>query len=308
VPGGWRQTVRMTNARPTEGVDYVEIGVSDLQRSLDFYRGILGFAEAEAPARAREGVHWLDAGSSSLPGGSTLIALSVASPAGTAPGVGGWKPDDLQKGYRHVGFKVGDVPAYAEKLRSAGVTFALEPIEAVGAVRLAFFTDPDGALLEIIDGHLTYDRTWSGELAAREAAAAAARPAQAGPALDHVALTVEDLDAALALYRDELGYELIGGLDHAFYDQRGFQIDYLQAGPSIVELFTFTAAEKQPSPWTPDPAELGIRGLGLVVPRSHHALDPHELLRQGGAVTAVQGALSLLDPDGIALQVRRVDE
>jgi catechol 2,3-dioxygenase-like lactoylglutathione lyase family enzyme len=296
--------VGMTNARLTEGVDYVELGVSDLQRSLDFYRGVLGFSDAEPPAPPRAGVHWLDAGSSSLPGGSTLIALSVA-PTGPATGMGGWRPDDLQKGYRHVGFKVGDVPAYAERLRSAGVTFTLEPIEAVGAVRLAFFTDPDGSLLEIIDGHLSYDRTWSGELAAREAAAAAARPAQAGPALDHVALTVEDLDAALALYRDELGYELIGGLDHAFYDERGFQIDYLQAGSSIIELFTFTAATKHPSPWTPDPAQLGIRGLGVVVPRSHHALDPHELLRPGGAVPAVEGALSLLDPDGIALQVRR---
>lgn len=296
----------MTNARPVAGLDYVELGVTDLQRSVDFYRGVLGFSEAEPPGPSHPGVCWLDAGSSSLPGGSTLIALSLAA-GGAGSEVGGWRPDDVQKGFRHLGFKVGDVPDYAEKLRSAGVTFTLEPIEAVGAVRLAFFTDPDGALLEIIDGHLTYDRTWSGELAAREAAAAASRSSGAGPAFDHVALTVEDLDATLALYRDELGYELIGGLDHAFYDERGFQIDYLQAGPSIIELFTFTAAQKQPSPWTPNPELRGIRGMGLVVPRRHHALDPHELLRPAGASTAVDDALSLLDPDGIALQVRRAD-
>jgi catechol 2,3-dioxygenase-like lactoylglutathione lyase family enzyme len=197
---------------------------------------------------------------------------------------------------------------FAQRLRDAGTRFTLEPIEAVGGVRLAFFTDPDGTLLEIIDGSLRYDRVWSGEHAARESAAAAGRHAGAGPAMDHVAVTVEDLDAALALYRDELGYELIGGLDHAFYDGRGFQIDYLQAGPSILELFTFTAAEKEPSPWTPDPDTLGIRGLGVAVPKVHHrALDPHDLLAQSHATTAVAGALGLVDPDGIAVQVRRIE-
>lgn len=291
---------------PVVGVDHVEIGVSDLDRALEFYRGVLGFAPAEPPGPSRPDVTWLDAGSSSLPGASALLALVPALGEPGEVGPGGWQPDDLQRGFRHVGFKVGDVPAYAERLRDAGTTFTLEPVDAVGGVRLAFFTDPDGALLEIIDGHLSYDRVWSQPLAAREAAAASSRSPDAGPSLDHVAVTVENLDATLALYRDELGYQLIGGLDHSFYDQRGFQIDYLQAGPSIIELFTFTAAATRPSPWTPDPGRLGIRGLGVAVPRAHHALDPHELLTPSGAQPAVAGALGLVDPDGIALQVRRV--
>jgi catechol 2,3-dioxygenase-like lactoylglutathione lyase family enzyme len=291
---------------PTAGVDYVEIGIRDRERSLDFYQGVLGFPRVEPPTPSRRGITWLDAGSSSLAGASTLLALAETDEDGGASPALGWRPDDLQKGFRHIGFKVGDVAAYAERLRDAGTTFTLEPLEAVGGVHLAFFTDPDGTLLEIIDGHLHYDRVWSGERVRQEETAASSRSPGAGPVFDHVAVTVEDLDAALRLYRDELGYELIGGLDHAFYDERGFQIDYLQAGPSILELFTFTAADKEASPWTADPRTPGIRGLGLAVPRLHHALDPHELLRPSGQAPAVQEAVGLIDPDGIALQVRRI--
>lgn len=290
---------------PNPGIDHVELGITDLRRSLDFYRGVLGFAPAEPPGPSRPGVHWLSAGSSSVPGASVLLALVETDPQRAGPG--GWRPDDLQRGFRHLGFKVGDVPAYAERLRSAGVRFTLEPLEAVGDVRLAFFTDPDGALLEIIDGHLGYHRTWSRELAEREAAAARARPASAGPVFDHVAVTVANLQSALELYRDELGHALIGGLDHSS-DARGFTIDYLQAGACILELFTFTAAETEPSPWTADPDLLGIRGIGAAVPPRHHAiLDPQDLLHAAGGRAALEHAVMLRDNDGIVVQLRRAD-
>jgi len=61
-------------------------------------------------------------------------------------------------------------------------------------LRLAFFQDPDGALLEIIDGHLHYHNVVSPELAERERTAAQRRPKEAAPIFHHVALTVSDLD------------------------------------------------------------------------------------------------------------------
>ncbi|GAA3889918.1 VOC family protein [Streptomyces sedi] len=238
----------------TSGMAYVEIGVSDAARSLDFYRGQLGLRPAEStPEPPTPGVHWLDAG-------GALVKLVVGEGEGGDP-LGGWIRDDLQRGMRHFGMKVGDVYRRAERLKAAGVPFTLEPLRAVGDVNIAFFTDPDGTLLEIIDGHLTYHEVTTPDLVERERRLAEARSPEAEPVFDHVALTSGDLEASLAYYRDRLGYPVIGRLVHEG-DRRGFVIDYLQAGDAVLEVFTFTA-ETAPAP---DPARdrLGLRAVGLA--------------------------------------------
>lgn len=239
------------------GMAYVEIGVSDAERSLDFYRGLLGLRPAaSAPEPPTPDVHWLTAG-------GALVKLVVRDPERVPGGpLGGWVGDDLQRGMRHFGMKVGDVYRQAERLRSADVRFTLEPLRAVGDVNLAFFTDPDGTLLEIIDGHLTYHEVTTPELADRERRSAEARSPGAGPVFDHVAVTSGDLDTTLAYYRDRLGYPVIGRLVHE-QDQRGFVIDYLQAGEAVLEVFTFTAAETGPAP-DPGHDRLGLRAVGLA--------------------------------------------
>ncbi|NLT55912.1 MAG: VOC family protein [Actinomycetales bacterium] len=281
------------------GIGHVEIGASDLERSVDFYRDLLGFRPVEGPQDVgpRVGrVRWLSAG-------PALIALVAAGEGGT---LGGWVGDDLQRGLRHVGFRVGDVPLQAERLRDAGVRFVVEPLEAVGGVRLAFFPDPDGTLLEIVDRHLTYHEIMSAELAERERLAAVARPREAGPAFDHVAVTVADLDATLALYRDRLGYQVIGRLDQT-QDPRGFTIHYLQAGAAVLEVFSFSA-DTADSPWTPDEDRLGIRGLGLGVPDVPGAADALESagarpVGTPAAGTAVVAADRFVDRDGVAIRL-----
>jgi catechol 2,3-dioxygenase-like lactoylglutathione lyase family enzyme len=273
------------------GIRYIEIGASDLARSLDFYQGLLGFRPAEVAWSRPDGSRWLAAG-------PALIKLVDVG----AGDLGGWDhADDLQRGIRHVGWKVGDVDLQAERLRDAGVEFTIEPTDAVGDVRLAFFRDPDGALLEIIDGHLHYHTVWSAELAEREREAAARRPRTAGPAFDHVAVTVEDLDATLAFYRDALGYEVIGQLDHG--GPQGFLITYLQAGGVVLEVFTFTAP-KRANPWTPDEPRLGLRTIGIGV------ADPDEATRLLAVAGGHQvdggpsegGGRLLTDGDGIPLR------
>ncbi|MGP4111355.1 VOC family protein [Streptomyces sp. 4N509B] len=254
------------------GISHVEIGVSDAERSLDFYRGLLGLRPAaDAPEPERPGVHWLDAD-------GALLRLAQAPADST---LGGWVGDDLQRGMRHVGLKVGDVHRRSERLRDAGVTFSIEPTRAVGDVNLAFFRDPDGTLLEFIDGHLHYHHVHDQGLADRERSLAEARPADAGPVFDHVALTSDDLTATLALYRDTLGYPLIGRLDHT-QDPRGFVIHYLQAGSGVLEVFTFT---EPTTPAPTDPERLGLRAVALA------------------AGDAPAGQERLADPDGVPLRL-----
>ncbi|UED85881.1 VOC family protein [Streptomyces profundus] len=255
----------------TSGMAYVEIGVSDAERSLDFYRGLLGLRPADsAPEPATAGVHWLS-------GGGALVKL-VEQPAGST--LGGWIGGDLQRGMRHFGLKVGDVYAQAERLRSAGVSFTVEPLAAVGGVNLAFFTDPDGALLEIIDGHLTYHEVGTPELADEERRLAEERAPDADPVFDHVAVTSADLDGTLSYYRDRLGYPVIGRLVHD-QDPRGFVIDYLRAGDAVLEVFTFTGATTRPAP-EPTEDRLGLRAIGLAA-ELDGSVDPHGVaLRQVG--------------------------
>ncbi|MEV7803856.1 VOC family protein [Microbispora sp. NPDC088329] len=264
------------------GIRHVEIGVADLTRSIDFYRDLLDLPPAEGPAGS-PGVAWLAAG-------SVLLKL-VETGDGD---LGGWVNDDLQRGIRHIGFKVGDVDLRAERVRDAGVPFTLPPLDAVGGVRIAFFQDPDGTHLEITDNHLRYHRVASPELAERERLAALSRPRTAPPVFDHVAVTSADLDAALAFYRDTLGYEVIGQIVQD-QDPRGFLITYLLAGDAVLEVFTF-AVPTTASPWAPDPCRHGFRHLAVAVE------DPEKeagRLVAAGARVAADGLL--VDPDGVPL-------
>jgi catechol 2,3-dioxygenase-like lactoylglutathione lyase family enzyme len=59
---------------------------------------------------------------------------------------------------RHFALRVTGLDAIAERLRAANVPFTVPPTNANGGVRIAFFTDPDGTLIELIEGELTYSR------------------------------------------------------------------------------------------------------------------------------------------------------
>ncbi|MEV5412181.1 VOC family protein [Thermopolyspora sp. NPDC052614] len=274
------------------GITYAELGCRNLSASLDFYRGMLGLLPAQdPPGPTPPGVAWLDAGPAAL--------RLVERPDGD---LAGWDADDLQRGIRHVGFKVGNVPAYAQRLADAGIEFTLGPLKVTGDVWIAFFPDPDGANLEIIDSALTYTTVASPDLADQERLAAARRAPDAGPSFDHVAITVADLDRALAFYRDRLGYRLIGTLVQPT-DPRGLRIHYLRAGAAVLEIFTFTAPTT-PNPWTPDTPRVGLRTIGLGAEAYDTENGAREIavrLRDAGA-TPVPGYDDLLtDPDGVLL-------
>lgn len=270
------------------GISYAELGCRDLSASLDFYRGMLGLNRvADPPGPTPPGVAWLDAGPAAI--------RLVERPDGD---LAGWDADDLQRGIRHVGFKVGDVRSYARRLADAGIEFTLGPLHVGGSVWIAFFRDPDGANLEIIDGHLDYTTVVSPDLADEERVAAERRAPDAGPSFDHVAISVADLDRTLAFYRDRLGYRLIGVLDRA-PDPRGLRIHYLRAGGAVLEVFTFPAPTK-PNPWNPDSPRVGLRRIGLG-DDSHGPEEIAARLRDAGA-TPVPGHDGLFtDLDGVPL-------
>jgi catechol 2,3-dioxygenase-like lactoylglutathione lyase family enzyme len=275
---------------------YGAIGVSDIDQSLWFYCDVLGFnlvgsspLEDGRSGRRARAFHLTCAG-----GGIDLLTLGDHRAASS------WLWDDRQVGVRHLGIKVASVDEWAQRLHSVGTPFRIEPVDAVGNVRLAFFEDPDGANLEIVQGHLEYSKVCDSSLVAQEREAGL--PASTTVRFDHVAVSTTNLDATLAFYERSFGFQSIGQL---YYDDdpRGLTITMLSAGPAKLEVFTFTTPTTT-CPWEPDANFAGLRHVGIGT--GDLATTTHQAMTAGATVAAETGSRArtmLVDPDGIPLEV-----
>jgi len=277
---------------------HVAISVSDVDRSLAFYRDLLGFPVLGRLYYTNEiglVIDFLDIGK------NAILEIFSFREAPTKPSE--FLPDDRQLGMRHIAFRVGDVDAVTARLKAAGVEFTLEPVDAVGGVRIAFFKDPDGTLLEITQGNLDY-HVW-GQPPIPVPMPPAGAPAGSDFTYEHVAITVSDMQKALDFYTGVLGLPLLGELH--FGDERGFRIAYLQFGNAFLELFAFDAPTI-PHTWNPDETVLGIKHLGLLVDDVDAVLA--RLLDRGVRViyppNDAHGGVRtcfFADPDGNALEL-----
>ena len=150
-----------------KGVSHIAVCVADLEKSLEFYRDILGLtvklhttqemarrlgAESaemyERPRNARTVANiWFDEPDSPQP------FLVLTSHPGDQVGGEPIKLD--QRGISHISFQVENVQAYAQELIAKGVSLAgsLEDFtDASGIVRTIFVYDPDGILVQFDEG------------------------------------------------------------------------------------------------------------------------------------------------------------
>lgn len=121
----------MTDAPLTRRISVVYLYVSDMNRALDFYRGLLGIqleADSEDP-------HWAEA----LLEGGTRFAIHLAGPD-SRPQV---------PGTTRVNFEVEDLDAAVGRLRAAGVQAG--PIEREPWGAMAELVDPDGYVVELFE-------------------------------------------------------------------------------------------------------------------------------------------------------------
>ncbi|HKF28915.1 MAG TPA: VOC family protein [Candidatus Binataceae bacterium] len=135
-----------------KGISHVAIGVSDMGRSLPFYRDLLGLevmldTEEKVGSGSRHAVYlrW------GKDGGFLVLSQTLGrEPSG--------KPLRLhQVGLHHFAFAVDDLEKRVEKLKSAGVKILMPPYAADpiaygekggGKVLTCLFEDPDGTILQ----------------------------------------------------------------------------------------------------------------------------------------------------------------
>lgn len=121
-------------------IDHVSINVSDLGRSIDFYCNGLGFRVSRTIDMPELNIVFVQLGASSM----ELIARKDRPAATkTAPRTDG-------VGLAHVALRVNDIDEVFSQLREKGVEFSSPPHDASGGPRIAFFSDPDGVILELI--------------------------------------------------------------------------------------------------------------------------------------------------------------
>ena len=250
-------------------VTNVIINATDLSRSVDFWTTHLDARVVEAD----ETRVVLD-----------VVTATVELRAG-AVGTSSWVADDQQRGFRHVGFKVERVDPRAEALKAAGVAFHLDPLDAEGGVRICFFYDPDGTLLELVEGDLQYAEVLEPGLVADERALGV--PGR--PRFDHVAVTVADRDATADRYRP-LGFRLMGTVEQP-HDPRGFHIGYLRSGPTVLEVFTYEAGTRGRTP------QLDVPGFAWAV------LEGPDVPAGATPLSTGSGESVLADPDDLTFAV-----
>jgi lactoylglutathione lyase len=112
-------------------IDYTMVVVSDMQRSVEFYRDLLGIPlKFQSP-------DWTE-----FQTGTTTLALHGGGVKRTTPPAG---DPAKQAGSCSIGFNVEDVDQTFEELKTRGIRFVMPPAQREGeGIKLAVCIDPDG--------------------------------------------------------------------------------------------------------------------------------------------------------------------
>lgn len=143
-------------------VDHINIVVSDLEKSVEFYTQVLGFKEIRRGHLEGEWIEKVtglknilaDVVFISMDSGPRIELLCYKTPEGKCFG-----PNSMPNtiGLRHIAFQVDDMEAAVKKIRGAGVKIVGGPATVPeyiiahdsGRKTLCYFLDPDGTLLEL---------------------------------------------------------------------------------------------------------------------------------------------------------------
>ena len=195
---------------PVVRVDSVGFTVSNMERSLAFYAGVLPFSKTsdiEVAGRDFEllsGVFGARARIVRLQLGDEQIELTEYKAPRGRPIPDDMKPND--RSFQHIAIIVRDMDAAYARLRSKDVAHGSTGPQRLpdwnpnaGGIRAFYFRDPDGHFLEIL------------QFPSGKGLEKWHRPgADVFLGIDHTAIVVGDTATSLAYYRDTLGLKIAG--------------------------------------------------------------------------------------------------
>jgi len=124
-------------------IDHTAITCKDLTMSLKFYTEVLGFIEINRLDFPENKMHLVYVEKN----GDKIELFGYDKPVETISR----KTDNPIVGFTHLALLVENLDQMTELLKQKGVHFDTEPMDAKGEVRIAFFKDPDGNVIELIE-------------------------------------------------------------------------------------------------------------------------------------------------------------
>ena len=130
----------MNGMRLFRQVDYVMVAVSNMPRSVRFYRDTLGLPlKFESP-------EWAE-----FQTGTTTLALHGGGKPGSSTKVGE-HGEGMTAGTCSFGFNTDNLDQIYDELTSKGVAFAMQPtVRKDEGIRLCVFLDPDGLPISVAE-------------------------------------------------------------------------------------------------------------------------------------------------------------
>jgi catechol 2,3-dioxygenase-like lactoylglutathione lyase family enzyme len=303
---------------PARAVDSVAVTVSDMERAVTFYTGVLGFdtvADTEVVGEQYEhlyGVFGARIRIVKLKLGDEYLQLEqFINPRGRPI------PADSQsndRAFQHVAIIVSDMDrAYAwlrdHKVEHASSGPQLLPASNpdAGGIAAFYFRDPDGHSLEVL--HFPAGKgnpKWQ----------SVSQRLFLG--IDHTAIVVADTDASLSFYRDALGFRVAGHSENFGTEQEHLNNVFgarlritalrAQTGPGVELLEYLAPRNGRAMPADTRANDLWSWHLNLTADLSaadREARRRHFTYVSPGSVTLTTGPLQdglmLRDPDGHAL-------
>jgi uncharacterized protein len=173
---------------------WVDVSVPDPAAARDFYSGLFGWEFEDVKAPSSEGEHHVARGEAK---GSSIFDLSGETHRGYVAGLRSIPDGAPDVATWNTYFWVDEADEAAAKVRDAGGAVVRSPFDFMGACRLAYLTDPEGATFGI----------W------QEKGARGAQLVNDPGALVFNALNTHDLEGAKSFYGAVFGWRTgsIGG-------------------------------------------------------------------------------------------------
>jgi catechol 2,3-dioxygenase len=283
----------MIQIDPALRVAAVELAVSDLQRSADFYERVLGLPLIERDGRT------VKLGTD--PAHPALVLRALDSPAAIPP---------RSSGLYHVAWLHPSRAALADTVRRiAGARRRLDGASDHGVSEALYLSDPDGLGIEIYvdrpreqwqrpaDGHGVTMYTAPldvDDLLAQGGEQPTVSMAR-GTGIGHVHLKVADVPRTSAFYRDALGFEEQAQIPSAAFLSAGGYHHH-------VGLNSWESRGGQPTP----PNAPGLRSVDFQLSDADHLNALERNVADSGLAQGLErepdGGLSLSDPDAQLLR------